>query len=100
MNEAVPVGSRQFVEGIGGRLAASKSKSYAKAVLAVEARNNPFIGKYMLAGDLACVLSANELGITPDADAKTEAETAAGEAKKRNPGLVFPGIGGDAANAG
>jgi argininosuccinate lyase len=61
---------RKFVEGVGGRLAASKSQTYAKGVLAVEGRNNPFIGKYMLAGDLACVLSAHELGITPDEEAK------------------------------
>jgi argininosuccinate lyase len=64
------VGARQFVEGIGGRLVVSKSASYAKAVLAIEARNNPFTAKYMLAGDLACVLSAHELGVTPTKDAQ------------------------------
>lgn len=62
--------ARKFVEGVGGRLAASKSQTYARGVLAVEGRNNPFIAKYMLAGDLACVLSAHELGVTPTADAK------------------------------
>jgi argininosuccinate lyase len=65
------VEARKFVEGVGGRLSASKSQTYANAVLAIEGRNNPFIGKYMLAGDLACVLSAHELGITPTAEAKT-----------------------------
>lgn len=59
------ISARQFVEGIGGRLATAKSQTYARAVLAVEGRNNPYIGRYMLAGDLACVLSAHELGITP-----------------------------------
>jgi argininosuccinate lyase len=62
--------ARKFVEGVGGRLASSKSPSYAKGVLAIEGRNNPYIGKYMLAGDLACVLSAHELGVTPDDAAK------------------------------
>ena len=63
--------ARKFVEGVGGRLAASKSQTYAKGVLAVEGRNNPFIGKYMLAGDLACVLSAHEIGVTPTEEART-----------------------------
>jgi argininosuccinate lyase len=62
--------ARKFVEGVGGRLGASKSQAYADAVLAVEGRNNEYTGKYMLAGDLACVLSAHELGVTPEADAK------------------------------
>jgi argininosuccinate lyase len=62
--------TQKFVEGIGGRLAASKSQSYAKAVLSIEGRNNPYLAKYMLTGDLACVLSAWELGVTPDEPAK------------------------------
>jgi argininosuccinate lyase len=70
MSAVEEIAARQFVEGIGGRLASSKSSSYANGVLAIEARNNPFHGRYMLAGDLACVLSAHELGITPTADAQ------------------------------
>jgi argininosuccinate lyase len=70
VSETGSIGARQFVEGIGGRLSASKSKTYANGVLAIEARNNPHIGRYMLAGDLACVLSAYELGVTPRADAQ------------------------------
>jgi len=62
--------TRQFVEGTGGRLATSKSSSYADAVLAIEGRNNQYLARYMLAGDLACVLSAWELGVTPDDAAK------------------------------
>ena len=58
--------TRGFVEGVGGRLAAPKSQSYTRGVLAIEARNNRYLAKYMLAGDLACVLSAWELGVTPD----------------------------------
>jgi argininosuccinate lyase len=64
------IGARQFVEGVGGRLTASKSRTYESGVLNIESRNNPYTGKYMLAGDLACVLSAHELGITPREDAK------------------------------
>jgi argininosuccinate lyase len=63
-------GTHRFVEGIGGRLAAPKSQSYAKAVLSIEGRNNQYLAKYMLTGDLACVLSAWELGVTPDDAAK------------------------------
>jgi argininosuccinate lyase len=70
MSATGPIEPRQFVEGIGGRLAASKSNTYAQAVLAVEGRNNPYLARYMLAGDLACVISAHELGITPHDDAK------------------------------
>ena len=61
---------RRLVEGVGGRLSASKSATYDRAVLVIEARNNEYLAKYMLAGDLACVLSARELGVTPDAEAK------------------------------
>ena len=63
--------THKFVEGIGGRLAESKSQSYARAVLGIEGRNNPYLAKYMLMGDLACVLSAWELGVTPDDAAKS-----------------------------
>jgi argininosuccinate lyase len=63
--------THRFVEGIGGRLAAPKSSSYAKAVLSIEGRNNAYLAKYMLTGDLACVLSAWELGVTPDDAAKS-----------------------------
>jgi argininosuccinate lyase len=70
MSTTQSIEARKFVEGVGGRLTTSKSETYARAVLGVEQRNNEYIGKYMLAGDLACVLSANELGVTPDADAK------------------------------
>jgi argininosuccinate lyase len=64
------VTTHKFVEGIGGRLASSKSQSYANAVLTIEGRNNQYLAKYMLTGDLACVLSAWELGVTPDDAAK------------------------------
>ena len=65
---------REFVEGVGGRLSVGKAESYARAVLDVESRNNEYIAPYMLAGDLACVLTANELGVTPDAEAKALAK--------------------------
>ena len=39
-------------------------------MLSIEGRNNPYLAKYMLMGDLACVLSAWELRITPDDAAK------------------------------
>ena len=70
MADSDPAATHKFVEGIGGRLAASKSQSYARAVLSIEGRNNQYLAKYMLAGDLACVLSAWELGVTPDDAAK------------------------------
>lgn len=61
---------RKFVEGVGGRLSAGKAATYARAVLDVEARNNEYTARWMLAGDLACVLSAHELGVTPAAEAR------------------------------
>ena len=67
---AQPIEARKFVEGVGGRLSASKSDTYRDAVLRIEGRNNEYIGRYMLAGDLACVITAREMGITPDTDAK------------------------------
>jgi argininosuccinate lyase len=70
MAEPGDVTPHKFVEGIGGRLATPKSQSYADAVLSIEGRNNRYLAKYMLTGDLACVLSAWELGVTPDAAAR------------------------------
>lgn len=70
MNQVDTGELRNFVEGVGGRLSASKAESYARAVLAVEGRNNEYTGRWMLMGDLACVLSAHELGVTPTQDAK------------------------------
>src|SRR5882724_6040722 len=70
VGQSDPVTTHKFVEGIGGRLATSKSQSYADAVLTIEGRNNQYLAKYMLTGDLACVLSAWELGVTPDDAAK------------------------------
>ncbi|MCL4487444.1 MAG: lyase family protein [Chloroflexi bacterium] len=55
----------QYAEGVGGRLGAAKSASYERAVGRVEGRANPFVARYMLASDLAYVLSAGELGLTP-----------------------------------
>ncbi|MCL5960930.1 MAG: lyase family protein [Chloroflexi bacterium] len=43
----------------------AKSASYERAVGRVEGRANPFVARYMLASDLAYVLSAGELGLTP-----------------------------------
>ena len=55
----------QYAEGVGGRLGAAKSASYQRAVGRVEGRANQFVARYMLASDLAYVLSAGELGLTP-----------------------------------
>ncbi len=54
-----------YADGVGGRLGAAKSVSYERAVGRVEGRANPFTARYMLASDLAYVLSAGELGLTP-----------------------------------
>lgn len=56
----------QYAEGVGGRLGAAKSPSYERAVGRVEGRANQFVARYMLASDLAYVLSAGELGLTPE----------------------------------
>ena len=55
-----PVEARKFVEGVGGRLASSKSQTYANAVLAIEGRNNPFIGK-KLNGKVLGIINNNQL---------------------------------------
>ncbi len=62
MNQA---SGSHYAEGVGGRLGAAKSASYEQAVGRVEGRANPFVARYMLASDLAYVLSAGELGLTP-----------------------------------
>jgi hypothetical protein len=84
MIEPRSIGARPFVEGIGGRLAASKSQTYENAVLKIEGRNNPYVGKYMLAGNLACVLAAHDLGITPRPDAKKLAARGASSGNSRS----------------
>lgn len=48
-----------------GRLAGGKSPSYKRAVNQPETRASRFTARYMLASDIAYVLSAAELGATP-----------------------------------
>lgn len=48
-----------------GRLAGSKVPSYVRAVNEVEARSSCFTARYMIASDIAYVLTASELGFTP-----------------------------------
>jgi argininosuccinate lyase len=48
-----------------GRLAGGKSPSYQRAVNEPETRASRFTARYMLASDIAYVLSASELGATP-----------------------------------
>ena len=64
------VDRHKFIEGVGGRLSASKSESYARAVLNIEGRGNRYVARPMLASDLAYVLTAMEMGITPEKDGK------------------------------
>lgn len=52
-------------EAPSGRLAGGKSASYTRAVNEVEARSSRHTAHYMLAGDVAYVLTAAELGFTP-----------------------------------
>jgi argininosuccinate lyase len=52
-----------------GRLAGGKSPSYQRAVNEPETRASRFSARYMLASDIAYVLSAAELGVTPAKDA-------------------------------
>ncbi len=48
-----------------GRLSGPKSESYLRAVNAPEARASEFTARYMLASDIAYVLTAAEMGYTP-----------------------------------
>lgn len=48
-----------------GRLAGAKSPSYQRAVNEPETRASQFTARYMLASDIAYVLSATKLGATP-----------------------------------
>ena len=59
-----------FVSGVGGRLGAPKSRTYVDAVVALESRSNPVLARYTLVSDLAYVLSAMELGVTPEESGK------------------------------
>jgi argininosuccinate lyase len=52
-----------------GRLAGPKSASYVRAVNVPEARASEFTAPYMLAGDIAYVLTAAEMGFTPTSTA-------------------------------
>jgi hypothetical protein len=53
-----------------GRLAGSKSASYVRAVNEPESRASRYTARYMLAGDIAYVLSAAELKCTPTVHAR------------------------------
>jgi argininosuccinate lyase len=53
-----------------GRLAGSKSASYVRAVNEPESRASRYTARYMLAGDIAYVLSAAELKCTPPMHAR------------------------------
>lgn len=53
-----------------GRLAGSKSASYIRAVNEPESRASRYTARYMLAGDIAYVLSAAELKCTPTVHAR------------------------------
>lgn len=53
-----------------GRLVGSKSASYVRAVNEPEARASRYTARYMLASDIAYVLSAAELGCTPPKHAR------------------------------
>jgi argininosuccinate lyase len=59
-----------FVEGVGGRLGAQKSDRFRRTLQSVEGRANRYVGRAMLASDLAYVLSAMELGFTPHDEGK------------------------------
>ena len=60
----------KFVEGVGGRLGAQKSPRFRRALQSVEARANMFVARAMLGSDLAYVISAVELGLTPRDDGR------------------------------
>jgi argininosuccinate lyase len=62
--------STSFVEGVGGRLGAQKSDRFRRTLQSVEGRANRYVGRAMLASDLAYVLSAMELGFTPQDEGK------------------------------
>ena len=53
-------------EKSSGRMAGAKSPSYVRAVNVPEARASRFTARYMLLSDIAYVLSAAELGYTPN----------------------------------
>jgi len=54
-----------------GRLAGSKAASYVRAVNEPESRASRYTARFMLAGDIAYVLSAAELKCTPPVHART-----------------------------
>jgi argininosuccinate lyase len=53
-----------------GRLTGGKSQSYVRAVNVIEARASRFTTKYMLASDIAYVLTAVQLKLTPTESAR------------------------------
>ena len=54
-----------LAQNVGGRLTVGKSSAYREAVTKVEARANAHLWKWMLASDLAYVLSAADLKLLP-----------------------------------
>lgn len=62
--------SIERAEGLGGRLKAPKAESYRRALSTIEARATPHVARLMLASDLAYVMSAAEIGLTPPKEAR------------------------------
>lgn len=54
----------------GARLAGAKAPSYVRAVNEVEARSSRYTARYMLTSDVAYVLTAAEMNLTPVESAK------------------------------
>ena len=54
----------------GARLAGAKAPSYVRAVNEVEARSSGYTARYMLTSDVAYVLTAAEMNLTPAESAK------------------------------
>ena len=68
-----PAGSREVHVATtpqGARLAGAKAPSYVRAVNEVEARSSGYTARYMLVSDVAYVLTAAEMNLTPAESAK------------------------------
>ncbi len=70
MNDIRSESGTDYAQAVGARLSQPKSPLYRETIMRVEARATPLLARYMLASDLAYVMSGTDIGVIPPDDSK------------------------------